>query len=403
MIHLVRNDGSGVVARRPGLTAVVAGSDAVSMAESMLASTEDASTSIRALAREVLQRDLTSGALVAEVGHEVEVFAFGPVTVVVDGTPHDAGDEILGLSMRIDAASLGAVVPTGVAAAEAGWERLVTGMVAADGFLASGASFDSPVAAAPAAAAPPEPAPAPEVVEAAPAPPAAEPEVAEPEVNSAVDAPTLTDAEPIAVEPEPTAPSDFRSIDLSVSVDATGSAPLPVEGESDTEPDDDLPAYQRPVQVLGVMSPRGHFNHPEARYCSRTGVKIGASHTRAFVHGERPSLGILSFDDGLTYSVQWNTVIGRDPETDPRVESGEAAPFAVGADELAVSRSHLLVELDEWNVLISDLDTANGTWLRAAGESEPRRLAPGERVVISHGAEVGIGERSFVYHEHHVR
>ena len=146
MIHLVRNDGSGVVARRPGLTAVVAGSDAVSMAESMLASTEDASTSIRALAREVLQRDLTSGALVAEVGDEVEVFAFGPVTVVVDGTPHDAGAEILGLSMRIDAASLGAVVPTGVAAAEAGWERLVTGMVAADGFLTSGVSFDSPVA-----------------------------------------------------------------------------------------------------------------------------------------------------------------------------------------------------------------------------------------------------------------
>ncbi len=372
MIHPVRHDGVGVVARRAGLAAVVSGPDAVSMADVILASTGDAAESIRALAREMLQRDLTSGALVAEVGTEVEVFAFGSVCVIVGGVRHDAAAEILGLSMRVEAAALDAVVPSSLAQPEASWERLEVGMIAGDGFTTIAGH----------------------AIAASTAP------------NAAIDVATLLgddpETDPPVVEAEPTAPTDYRSIDLSVTVDAVGNAPLPVDGPVG-EVADDLPPYQRPVQVLGVMSPRGHFNHPEARYCSRSGVKIGASHTRAFVHGERPSLGIISFDDGLTYSVQWNTVIGRDPVADPRVVSGDAAAFAVGADELAVSRSHLLLELDEWNVLVSDLETANGTWLRPAGETEPRRLAAGERVVISHGAEVTIGERSFVYHEHHVR
>jgi len=79
-----------------------------------------------------------------------------------------------------------------------------------------------------------------------------------------------------------------------------------------------VPAYAVPIQVLGVMSPRGYINHPVAKFCNRAGVKIGASETRTFTRGERPALGVFTMDDGSTYSVQWNTVIGRSGHVDRR-------------------------------------------------------------------------------------
>lgn len=390
----------GVVAARPGIVGVFAGTDALAVAHALMNNDLDASASIRTVAREVLRRDLTAGAIVSSSSEVDEVFAFGAFDVIVGDERHQADAEIVGLTLELASGTLTGIVPSGTEAAAPGWQRLSNGVMAGDGFIV--AAVGAEAAPAPAAAASPEPAPvAPEPPVAAaatdPSPQAATPEAAPVEPSGS---PT--------VEPDPTAEGNYRSVDLTASVDSVGSAPLPVHGERDADEEAaelaaSGPAYRRPVEVLGVQSPRGHFNHPDARYCSRTGVKIGASQTRAFVKGIRPALGIISFDDGLTYSVQWNTVIGRDPNTDPRVIAEEAAPFAVGADQLAVSRSHLLLELEDWNVLISDLDTANGTFLRAASESTARRLAPGERVVIGHGAEVHLGERSFVFHEHHTR
>ncbi len=177
----------------------------------------------------------------------------------------------------------------------------------------------------------------------------------------------------------------------------------PAPDEAPSTPTDDMPPYAQPVKVLGVLSPRGFFNHPEARFCSRTGVKMGASETKVLVQGDRPPLGVLTFDDGSTYSMQYTTVAGRDPRIDDQVASGQASPLTLTDDELKISRRHILLELRDWDVLISDLDTANGTYIREAAGQTPRRLAAGEKVVMSNGAEVFLGDRSFTYHEHHVR
>ena len=260
----------------------------------------------------------------------------------------------------------------------------------------------------PAAAPPPPPAAA-----AAPAPPPPPPPVAAPP-------PPPPPAAGAAPPPPPAAgpggdgpvPADrYQLISLTASVDLSDRTPIPEmppapESAADAPsvtPTDDMPPYAQPVKVLGVLSPRGFFNHPEARFCSRTGVKMGASETKVLVQGDRPPLGVLTFDDGSTYSMQWTTVAGRDPRIDDQVASGQAAPLTLTDDELKISRRHILLELRDWDVLISDLDTANGTYIREAPGQTPRRLAAGEKVVISNGAEVFLGDRSFTYHEHHVR
>jgi hypothetical protein len=256
---------------------------------------------------------------------------------------------------------------------------------------------------------PPAVAPAPPFTEAAPPPPppavSAAPPPPPPPVASTP--PPPPGAAPVA---DSAASADrYQLVSLTAAVDLSDRTPIPEMPPAPAPdapvatPTDDMPAYAQPVKVLGVLSPRGFFNHPEARFCSRTGVKMGASETKVLVQGDRPPLGVLTFDDGSTYSMQWTTVAGRDPRIDDLVASYQAAPLTLTDDELKISRRHILLEMRDWDVLISDLDTANGTYIREAPGQTPRRLASGEKVVMSNGAEVFLGDRSFTYHEHHVR
>ena len=48
-----------------------------------------------------------------------------------------------------------------------------------------------------------------------------------------------------------------------------------------------------------------------------------------FIEGVRPPLGLLVFDNGATVSMEADYLLGREPETDPRVQSGELRPLLV--------------------------------------------------------------------------
>lgn len=195
----------------------------------------------------------------------------------------------------------------------------------------------------------------------------------------------------------------FVTVSLREPLDLTDSPPLPTVEIDNGPTSPDLPMYAAPQMVLGVLSPDGYFNHPKALYCSRTGVKMGASATRALTEGARPPLGVLTFENGNTFSVQYDTVIGREPETDDRVRDETVAALSVSAENQQVSRRHLFMELVEWDVFLTDLGTANGTRLREDPAAQVRKLIPGERTPLRGGAQVFIGTTSFHYHEHHVR
>jgi len=390
--------GNGLVYRDGDIVLVAGGDEAPNnaLAERLIAAMSGVgdAAGVRALARLLLDEpEPPPVAVVAIDGRTASIFAFGDLDIVVGEQRLSAARSVLGLNEQVDTTEGLAVVAAGTSPPEIlSWASLGSGAVSGAGVVvvAHGTSVADVVA------------PAADDVEAdAPDPDdAIEPEEEVPTEEPAAEHVSGEFEIPVLDEPD-----DFEVI--SLEPDVAQREPLPVDDAPDVSIDSDDesapgPAYADPVDVLGVMSPRGHFNHPEARYCSRSGVKMGASHTKVLVNGARPPLGVVTFDDGATYTVQWNTVLGRDPFMDDAVRAQTAAPLVIVDDSQSVSRRHVLLELVDWDVLVSDLGSQNGTSIKTVDAPE-RLLGTGERVVMRSGTAIRFGNRSFVYNEHHVR
>ena len=331
-----------------------------------VASSEPTDNRLRGLARILLDEDSPPAvAVVTLTDNDASVFLYGAVDLIVGADRTSGEGQVLGTTTQTSLDNRGiAVLPAGSDAPELpAWSSLGQGAVRGAGVV-----------------------------------------ITRVEAGQSSLTPTAPPVEQESVSDEIV---DFASVSL-IGGGLADRTPLPVEtgttSEADHEPSTPSgPAYEMPVEVLGVFSPRGFFNHPEARYCSRSGVKMGASETLVLTRGPRPPLGVLTFDDGSTYSVQWNTVIGRDPSDDDRVKIGEAALLAVDDDTQSASRQHVLLELVEWDVMVSDLGSQNGTYVRESAEAPEHRLGEGEQAVIRPDSIVRFGGRSFVYHSHHVR
>lgn len=238
---------------------------------------------------------------------------------------------------------------------------------------------------------PAEPAP-----QAAPAPaPVAETVGAIPTPTGGLPSPEPSDAGPAAA---------FESVALGRDPAlVAGREALPVQTPEQPPPEPE-PAAGAPSVTLvrGVRCSRDHFNNPKALYCSSCGIRMGAHRTLVHEEGPRPPLGVFVFDDGSTIPVQHDMVIGRDPSIATAVAERRALPIRIEDDTNSVSRAHLHVVLVEWDVLVADNGSANGTRVRPSGEAEWRELAGSERIRIATGAELLIGDRRLVFDQHHV-
>ena len=148
------------------------------------------------------------------------------------------------------------------------------------------------------------------------------------------------------------------------------------------------------VLVDGVRCARGHFNDPAARACRQCGVRLDQP-PRHIERRPRPPLGVLVLDDGTTFPLDGDYVLGREPAFDGDVIAGRSRPLRISDPKGTISRLHLRISLVGWHVEVSDLGSANGSFLQSSdGE---RTLAPYEPVMIEPGARIGIGHRSMQY------
>lgn len=213
-------------------------------------------------------------------------------------------------------------------------------------------------------------------------------------------APETTSSE--TFEPDPS----FHSIPIEPDPSLVQERePLPVEAPDSPDPtepprDPDMPA---PVIVKGYRCSRNHHNRPGAHYCSACGIKMGVHKTLVAVDGERPPLGVLVFDDGVTISVLHDIVIGREPEVEETVRAGSAQPVRLEDESQSVSRAHLRVELDEWDAYVVDLGSSNGTRVRRQDGEDWIELTPRARQLIETGSVIMLGEREMRFAQHHVR
>lgn len=149
-------------------------------------------------------------------------------------------------------------------------------------------------------------------------------------------------------------------------------------------------------QAQGHLCARGHLNDPRSHFCVLCGIRMN-ERTGVLVTGTRPPLGLIVFDDGATYTVDAEYLVGRMPEADPRVRSGALRSIVIEDHTGAVSRVHAEIRVSGWDVLLSDSGSRNGTFVAGASETGWTPLAPGRGRRLVPGTRVRIGGRSFVF------
>jgi FHA domain len=145
--------------------------------------------------------------------------------------------------------------------------------------------------------------------------------------------------------------------------------------------------------VEGIVCARQHFNNPLARYCQVCGISM-VQPTHDLVERPRPTLGSIVFDDGTTVPLDRSYVIGREP---PDEGATRLTPLVVDDDEHSVSRAHAELRLVDWQVVLRDLNSSNGTHVWDTQSSSWRKMPAGEQTTLDAGTYAAVGRRVFVY------
>jgi FHA domain len=163
---------------------------------------------------------------------------------------------------------------------------------------------------------------------------------------------------------------------------------------------DELPeplAGTRPPDRIGpvvpaLICPNGHMNPPSDANCRRCGALL--PHDPVSV--PRPVLGVLRLSLGDVITLDRGVVMGRSPRTDFAGADGEERPHVVKlpSTDGDISRTHVRVTLDGWHVLVTDLNSTNGTLVTLPGRnaqqlrpSEPTPIQPGTIVTLAEGID----------------
>jgi hypothetical protein len=197
------------------------------------------------------------------------------------------------------------------------------------------------------------------------------------------------------------APPDFISMPLEPDGPGAGPQrdPLPLGAEPPEA--QDLGLVEMPAAIVdGIYCKNGHFNDPDARNCAVCGIGMGHL-MKQRQKGNRPSLGVLILNDGSVCQLDADYVIGREPTLDSAVAEGRARPLRLSGASGVVSRTHARVELDGWQVFITDLNSANGTQVLMPGERNPVNLQPGVRTRLAAGAQIRLGGEYGMQYDSH--
>lgn len=109
------------------------------------------------------------------------------------------------------------------------------------------------------------------------------------------------------------------------------------------------------------------------------------------------ALGVLAFDDGSTFDLDGDAVIGRDPAIDARVTAGTASPIPLDDPDGTVSRVHAEIRIVDGRAELIDRESTNGTHIWDDDLNVWARLVPGQPRPLAPGACGSIGPMMFVF------
>jgi hypothetical protein len=139
--------------------------------------------------------------------------------------------------------------------------------------------------------------------------------------------------------------------------------------------------------VLAVSCPLGHLTPPISPQCRVCHQRVAPQEPRRV---DRPPLGGLRLPTGEVVPLDRAVILGRKPAP---VEGSTDWPHLVHlpADHSFVSRRHLQIELDGWDVVARDLDSRGGTTFAPPGR-DPERMRPGDAYVLEPGTVLDMAQ-----------
>lgn len=149
--------------------------------------------------------------------------------------------------------------------------------------------------------------------------------------------------------------------------------------QSDPEPEAD-------PQVLAVWCPHRHPNAPGSTHCRICQAPVDSSSPRLT---RRPVLAGVNTNYGEFANVDAGVLVGRAPDAS-KAPSGSYL-MRVNSPSSDISRSHLLVSTQGWNVMVADMHSTNGTTVMPPGE-QPFVLANGASVQVELGTILDLGD-----------
>jgi hypothetical protein len=140
--------------------------------------------------------------------------------------------------------------------------------------------------------------------------------------------------------------------------------------------------------ILAVLCPNGHASPPSATSCRVCGGPVAAQGPQFVAY---PILAVLRASDGTSAELDRPILIGRAPSTD---RSNSRAPrlMTVPSPNHDISRAHLEVAPDGWQIVVTDLNSTNGTILVRPGGGDRQQLTPGEPVPVQVGSVIELGD-----------
>lgn len=146
--------------------------------------------------------------------------------------------------------------------------------------------------------------------------------------------------------------------------------------------------------LQAVLCPVGHANPSHAELCRtcRAAISDRTVHTVA-----RPSLGLIRFDDGTIAHLDRHLVIGRNPSADSFQDLHPVELLRLDDPDQILSRTHLVLRLDGWQVHAIDCDSLNHTFVQVPGRPA-FQLRPNDPYPLPLGSVVRLGDEvGFTY------
>lgn len=178
-----------------------------------------------------------------------------------------------------------------------------------------------------------------------------------------------------AAMPPPVAPDVATPATL-----AETTPPAPETGTTDSSSTDSM--------IMAADCPYGHSNPPAASNCRLCGTEIPRQDPRLV---RRPVLCVLRANDGTSVAVDRAVLIGRAPDA---ARSNYKSPhlMTLHSPEHDISRTHVEVAPEGWQIVATDLNSTNGTVLIQPDGQERQQLPPGQHVPVQPGSVLELSD-----------